>query len=127
MTKTNVIYGYVRIHTKDNKEDIVKLTDVICVIARRDYCEVHTRSKKYTLTQPMCEVEEKLTLRCFVRVGRSCVVNITCMEAIMGNMLLMNNNTQIVVSRAAMTEFRERLEPLGSRTRDKKKIRGEDE
>lgn len=46
---------------------------------------------------------------------------------IMGNMLLMNNNTQIVVSRAAMTEFRERLEPLGSRTRDKKKIRDEDE
>ena len=119
MENNDVIYGYVRIPSTNSKEDFVRLTDVICVIAKRDYCEVHTKCKKYMLPQPLCEVEEKLTFNCFVRVGRSCVINITWLVTILGNMLILKNDMRIVVSKTAMTAFREKIVALGCRKRAK--------
>jgi DNA-binding LytR/AlgR family response regulator len=67
-----------------HKEKMVKiLFDTILYIeAERSYCKVFTQSKEYLLTLPMKNLEDKLPPENFQRIHRSFIVNLTQIDEV---------------------------------------------
>ncbi len=63
----------------------ISLDDIQYIEADRNYCKVFTNDKKYLLVTTLKEVDEKLLDNRFLRIHRSYVVNISHIDEIGGN------------------------------------------
>ncbi len=75
------------IRTDNNTAEIISYADIVYIEAARSYSYIHTKERKYTLSNSMKKVLEKLENPDFVRVHRSYVVNLNHVSGIEGNTL----------------------------------------
>lgn len=73
---------FVRHHEKMVR---ISLDDIHYIEADRNYCKVFLKDKKYLLVTTLKEVDEKLTDNRFLRIHRSYIVNISHIDEIGGN------------------------------------------
>ncbi|MGH1336634.1 MAG: LytR/AlgR family response regulator transcription factor [Aureispira sp.] len=92
------------IPTSNNKYDVVLVQDIMGVEADRNYCYIHTVSKKYFLTKSLSHFEEKyMPLNSFERSHRSWIVNLNQVarfEKTEKKMVMQHQNLVIPISRA---------------------------
>lgn len=68
----------------------LSLDDILWIEADRSYCKVHSiDGKTRMLSFPLAEIEKRLPVSDFIRVHRSCVVNIKHVNFLIGNSLRM--------------------------------------
>lgn len=83
--------------------------DIIFIEALDNYSNIYTPSKKYTINSYLRDFFAQLPVEKFARIHRSYVVSIDAIKAIEDNLLLLNNNTSIPVSKSYKKEFMEKF------------------
>lgn len=79
----------------------VRLEDIECLEADRNYINVHTRARSYLLRQTLSSLEKSLEPRDFMRIHRSIIVNRAMIrERRGGGVLVLNSGRVVRVSRA---------------------------
>ena len=73
---------FVRHHEKMIR---ISLDDIHYIEADRNYCKVYLKDRKYLLVTTLKEVDEKLSDKRFLRIHRSYIVNISHIDEIGGN------------------------------------------
>lgn len=63
----------------------ISLDDIQYIEADRNYCKVYSRDRKYLLVTTLKEVDEKLSDNRFLRIHRSYIANISHIDEIGGN------------------------------------------
>lgn len=79
----------------------VRIDDIECLEADRNYVSVHTRERSYLLRQTLASLEKSLRADDFLRVHRSTIVNRALIrERRPGGVLVMRSGRTVRVSRA---------------------------
>lgn len=73
---------FVRSHDKMIK---VFISDILYIEAERNYCKIHCKDKEHLLVMTLKDVEEKLTSKKFLRIHRSFIVNLSHIDEIATN------------------------------------------
>ncbi len=96
------------------KIHVVPIAEVICLIADGDYVQVVTEKGKFLKEQTMKYFETHLPENQFIRVHRSCIVNVEAISRIelyekQSQQLMLKNGDKIKVSQAGYKLLREKL------------------
>lgn len=85
-SKTEKERSYVlgdRIFIRDREKMIkIIIADIYYLQADRNYCKIYTKNKKFVLSQPLKNIEEKLPSAHFLRIHRSYIVNLFHIETV---------------------------------------------
>lgn len=79
---------FVRHHDKMVR---ISLNDIHYIEADRNYCKVYSKDRKYLLVTTLKEVDEKLSDNRFLRIHRSYIANISHIDEIGGNHVVINS------------------------------------
>lgn len=87
--------------------ELIKLivSDIRFIQSDADYTEVFTAEKKYLSQEPLRYWEETLDNEQFIRTHRSYILNISKIEKIVGNQVLIDEHTHIPIGRAYKDNF----------------------
>lgn len=101
-----------RIFVRD-KERMVKLflKDILYLEAERNYCRIHPIEKEYLLSSPLKSIEEKIETSYLMRVHRSYVINLTQINEVAENHLVIRKKA-IPVSKSYKEDFLRRIRLL---------------
>lgn len=89
----------------------VRLADVECLEADRNYINVHTPQRSYLLRQTLSSLEKSLSPVDFLRVHRSTIVNrAKIRERRRGGVLVMSSGRLVRVSRAFVDRVNQRMQ-----------------
>ncbi|HRZ97108.1 MAG TPA: LytTR family DNA-binding domain-containing protein [Paludibacter sp.] len=96
------------------KIHVVPVDEIYCIQADSDYVHIYTKEHKYMKEQTMKYFEEHLPSNKFVRIHRSCIVNIESISRIdlyekQTQQLTLKNGQQIKVSQAGYKLLRMKL------------------
>lgn len=96
-----------------DKHYLVKVlyTDVLYIEAMDNYCAVHTKEKRYVLSQTLKSIEEKVTQKGFIRCHRSFLVNLTKIDKIQHKNLWINGK-ELPLSESNKKELMRQLNVL---------------
>lgn len=96
-----------------NRDRMVKITlnEIRFIEADRNYCKVYTTAKNYLLVSTLKEVDNKLSSPKFLRVHRSYLVNLSHVDEIASNQLLIGTRS-IPVSKGLRGELLKHLQVL---------------
>ena len=96
---------FIKVDTK-----LIKLqnTDILFVESMGDYVKFVTPNKKYVTLNTIKNLEEKLDKATFLKVHRSYLVNLTKIDDLDGNILLIQGN-QVPISKGHREEVLKRL------------------
>ncbi len=86
----------------------VRFDDILWIEGVKDYIFIHTRSRRHMVLTSMKSAEEKLDTKTFMRVHRSHIVNLQCVDALEGNTLHIGTH-RIPVSKQYRAEVIERV------------------
>ncbi len=81
---------FVRHHEKMVR---ISLDDINYIEADRNYCKVYSKDRKYLLVTTLKEVDEKLSDNRFLRIHRSYIANISHIDEIGGNHVVINSHS----------------------------------
>lgn len=81
---------FVRHHEKMVR---ISLNDIQYIEADRNYCKVFSKDKKYLLVTTLKEVDEKLSDNRFLRIHRSYIANISHIDEIGGNHVVIDSHS----------------------------------
>ena len=84
---------------KDNSFVKMHVDDIVYLTAEGSYTAIHTLKTKHLLCQVLKYFDSILPHDKFVRVHRSHIVNISCINKIDGNMLVMPDNKMVPVGK----------------------------
>jgi two-component system LytT family response regulator len=105
---SNAEFTFVKV---DNKLVRVDFADVFFVEALGDYVHLVTSRSKLIVYSTMRAIEEKFPPQRFVRVHRSFIININCVQALEDNSLLINDK-YIPIGQTYMRGLLQRLNKL---------------
>jgi DNA-binding LytR/AlgR family response regulator len=96
------------------KIHVVPIAEIVCLMADGDYVQVVTEKGRYLKEQTMKYFETHLPENQFVRIHRSCLVNISFISRIelyekQNQQLLLKNGDKVKVSQAGYRLLREKL------------------
>ncbi len=83
----------------------IKVADIRYIQSDADYTEVFIHEKKYLSQEPLRFWEETLDSGKFIRTHRSYILNISKIEKIIGNQVLLDEHTRIPIGRAYKENF----------------------
>ena len=84
----------------------VRIADIECLEADRNYINVHTPERSYLLRQPLSSLEKSLSPHDFMRVHRSTIVNRAKIRERRGaGMLVLRSGRTVRISRAFARRF----------------------
>lgn len=100
---------------KSGRIHVISTNDINFLEAQDDYVMIHTKEGKYLKQQTMKYFEQHLDSQQFVRVHRSYIANITCIERIepyekSNFILILKDGNKVPVSRGGMQVLRENLD-----------------
>lgn len=87
----------------------IEVNTILAVEANRSYCFIHTLEKKYILSRPLSDFEQKyLPLDGFERVHRSWIVNTNLIQSFIGKNkeVQLNNGMKVPVSRSHLDKIK---------------------
>lgn len=99
---------FVRHHEKMVKVDI---KDIHYIEAERNYCRIYSKSKEYLLVMTLKDMDEKLPNPYFLRVHRSFIVNLSQIDEIATNHIVIAKKA-IPVSKSLKEELLNRLQTI---------------
>ena len=107
-SKVDQDHLFIKVDTK-----LIKLqnTDILFVESMGDYVKFVTPNKKYVTLNTIKNLEEKLDKATFLKVHRSYLVNLTKIDDLDGNILLIQGN-QVPISKGHRDEVLKRLNIL---------------
>ncbi|OHX65220.1 hypothetical protein NH26_02050 [Flammeovirga pacifica] len=76
----------------DNRINKVFFDDILYVEAQNNYINIITKKKKYTSLMKLKDAEKVLPKDLFIRIQKSFIVNINCVQAIEGNAVVINDS-----------------------------------
>lgn len=78
-----------------HKEKMVKIyiEEILYIEAERNYCRIYTQNKEYLLSTTLKIMEEKLPTRHFIRVHRSFIANLTQIDEVADNHVILQGKT----------------------------------
>jgi hypothetical protein len=96
------------------KIHVVLVEEIICLLADGDYVQVITSKGKFLKEQTMKYFESNLPVHLFVRVHRSCIVNVTAISRIelydkQSQQIILKNGEKIRVSQTGYKLLKEKL------------------
>lgn len=96
-----------------HKDKMVKLViaDILYIEADRNYCRIYTQNKEYLLSTTLKIMEEKLPTRHFIRVHRSYMVNLTQIEEVAENHVILESKA-IPLSISMRDELLKRIQTI---------------
>ena len=83
----------------------INVADIRYIQSDADYTEVFIHEKKYLSQEPLRFWEETLDSAKFIRTHRSYILNISKIEKIIGNQVLLDEHTRIPIGRAYKENF----------------------
>jgi DNA-binding LytR/AlgR family response regulator len=96
-----------------HKEKMVKIViaDILYIEAERNYCRIFTKNKEYLLSATLKVMEEKLPVRLFVRVHRSFVVNLSHVDEVSENHVIINQKA-VPLSNSLRDDLLKRIQTI---------------
>ncbi|MEO6136614.1 MAG: response regulator [Ginsengibacter sp.] len=75
------------------KEKMIKLmvTDILYIEADRNYSRIYTQQKEYLLSVTLKTIEEKLSMKNFLRIHRSYLINIMHVDEVIESHVMINS------------------------------------
>lgn len=96
----------------------VEFTNIIYIEASGSYCIIHLKTiNKITVSFSLTEIVKYLPAELFIRVHRSYAVNKDCIDAFIGNILIVGND-RIPISRSYKKDVFSQLYILGMTKND---------
>ena len=96
-----------RIFVRHNDKMVrISLDDIYYIEADRNYCKVYSKGKKYLLVCTLKEVNDKLTDKRFLRIHRSYIVNLSHIDEIGGNHVVISSHHLPLSKNSRMELFR---------------------
>lgn len=100
---------------KSGKIHVISTNDINFLEAQDDYVMIHTNEGKFLKQQTMKYFEQHLDSQQFVRVHRSYIANVTCIERIepyekSNFILILKDGNKVPVSRGGMQVLKENLD-----------------
>lgn len=89
----------------------VDIKDILYIEAERNYCRIYTKSKEYLLVMTLKDLDEKLPSKHFIRVHRSFIVNVSQIDELATNHIVIGKKA-IPVSKALKEELLNRLQTI---------------
>ncbi len=92
------------IANKNNEIYFIELKDIICFFSKDKYIYIRTKNDEYRVKYKLYEIEEKLDKRIFIRISKSCIINMEQVEcfdtSILGTIKVkLKDNTKEIVSK----------------------------
>jgi DNA-binding LytR/AlgR family response regulator len=110
------VKGNVILAESSNRYELVKYEDIMFFKSNGNYIYCHTKTKRYEVKPKLYELENALAERGFIRVNKSCLVNLLMVSEIIpwfGEKYLLkmkNADTEIEVSRKYVKAFKTLLD-----------------
>lgn len=89
----------------------VDIKDILYIEAERNYCRIYTKTKEYLLVMTLKDLDEKLPSKHFIRVHRSFIVNVSQIDELAANHIVIGKKA-IPVSKALKEELLNRLQTI---------------
>lgn len=89
----------------------VSITDILYIEAERNYCRIFSKDKEYLLVTTLKEMDEKLPNKHFIRVHRSFIINVSKIDEIANNYIVIGKKA-IPVSKTLKEELMNRLQMI---------------
>lgn len=89
----------------------VNIKDILYIEAERNYCRIYSNNREYLLVTTLKDMDEKLPNRHFLRVHRSFIVNISQIDELATNHLVIVRKA-IPVSKSLKEELLNRLQTI---------------
>ncbi len=107
------------IANRNNEIYLVELKDVMCFYSKDKYNYIRTKDNEYRVKYKLYEIEEKLNKRSFIRISKSCIVNLEQVEyfdtSILGTInVKLKDNTKEVVSKRNISSVMKILNERGN-------------
>lgn len=89
----------------------VDIKDILYIEAERNYCRIYSKDKKYLLVMTLKDMDEKLPQQHFIRVHRSFIVNLSQIDEVANNHIVIARKA-IPVSKTLKEELLKRLQTI---------------
>lgn len=95
------------------REKMIKIivADILYIVADRNYCRIFTKTNEYLLCITLKTIEEKLNNRIFLRVHRSYIINLSHIDAVADDHVIINQNA-MPVSEGLKEKLLQRIQTL---------------
>jgi len=95
------------------REKMIKIfvADILYIEADRNYCRIFTKTHEYLLCVTLKAIEEKLDNRIFLRVHRSYIINLSHIDAVAEDHVIINQKA-IPVSEGLKEKLLQRIQTL---------------
>ena len=122
ITKAKEVYNSSNLFLGNKQDDFVfirdagvirriRLDEINYLEAQGDYVKIYQNEKTYAVHSSLKSIEEKLPAKIFIRVHRSFIVNISRVDTVEGNTLIMHKNF-VPVSDAYKATLNKRMQIL---------------
>lgn len=103
---------------KNNEIHFIELKDIICFFSKDKYIYIRTKNDEYRVKYKLYEIEEKLDKRNFIRISKSCIINMEQAEcfdtSILGTIKVkLKDNTKEIVSKRNVSNVMKILNERG--------------
>lgn len=89
----------------------VDIKDILYIEAERNYCRIYSKIKEYLLVMTLKDLDEKLPQKHFIRVHRSFIVNLSQIDEVATNHIVIAKKA-IPVSKTLKEELLNRLQTI---------------
>ena len=95
------------------REKMIKIivSDILYIEADRNYCRIFTKTNEYLLCITLKTIEEKLNHRIFLRVHRSYIINLSHIDAVADDHVIINQKA-MPVSEGLKEKLLQRIQTL---------------
>lgn len=101
-----------RIFVKNNEKMIkIDIKDIRYIEADRNYCRIFCKTREYLLVITLKDMDEKLPSKHFLRIHRSYIINLTCVDEIAGSHVVISKKA-IPMSKVMRNELLKRLQTI---------------
>ena len=103
---------------KDNKIYFIDLEKIVCFFSKDKYNYIRTQNGVYRLKYKLYELEELFNTKDFIRISKSCIINVNQVEcfdtSILGTIIVkMKDGTQEIVSQRNISRIMKLLNERG--------------
>lgn len=96
----------------------VAIGNIAYLEAERSYCRIHLKDgRNILLTVSMSEVQKKLPKSRFIRIHSGYIVNLTQVDGLIGNTLVMEDGKQLTISRTYRSRVFQNFTFIGTTSR----------
>ena len=101
-----------RIFVRHNEKMVkIFIENILYIEAERNYCRIYTKNKEYMLATTLKVLEEKLPVQHFIRVHRSYMVNLTQIDEVAENHIIIFQKA-IPMSTTSREELLKRIQTI---------------